>query len=478
MNISILKNAAYVLTGNGLQEFFQLLTFIGLARFLEPETFGYIALAAVTLDIASTTARWGLTQILLQRRRVDECLIDHVFALALLIGALISFIIIAGVVIHSVIFGFGLIDELILLLTPVLLLQALSILPEAMLTRSMAFKQLAIRNNLAALIAGGLALVLAVSGFGVYALVAQKLVALLVLCAAVWVAAAGRFRLQLYRRYRIRMLLSLARAGSHIVTEPLYAMLTPRAMDALIGSVLGPGALGHFKIAWRIMYFLQQFTLKPLQTVAASAIPANIYDRVKTQELYRLFMFLSSSLVFPAFAGLAMTAENWVPIILGQKWQETVPLFHILCLLGPAIIVNNYQNCLLVAYRCNQTIMHSNIANMIIVSIISYIGIQGGLNAVISLFVIQNLIFTGVMQLILYKLIGFRIFNTLEPMLPAAISTVNMVGFLLLFEAMFHSDSKILELTGAIVVGAFAYAMPAALMSHRRGWFGIARSYL
>jgi O-antigen/teichoic acid export membrane protein len=70
--------------------------------------------------------------------------------------------------------------------------------------------------------------------------------------------------------------------------------------------------------------------------------PAMADNRDQTESLTRLFLLalqLQTLIALPATVGLALVAGEAVPVLLGSKWQEAVPLLQWLALAGIAQVL-------------------------------------------------------------------------------------------------------------------------------------------
>jgi O-antigen/teichoic acid export membrane protein len=165
MHKQIVSGSIWMFLGNASQQGFQFLVFILLARQLAPETFGYVALASVVVDIACSLGGWGIVDFMTQRRHLSRRMISHVFVFSVALGLVLSLLVAAGVGIYAQFQGFSLVSQLILWMIPIVILQSLGLVPEALVRRNMDFKWLALRNNVAALVGGSTAVVMAYTGF-------------------------------------------------------------------------------------------------------------------------------------------------------------------------------------------------------------------------------------------------------------------------------------------------------------------------
>jgi O-antigen/teichoic acid export membrane protein len=470
----IVSSSLWTLGGNSLQQTLQFVIFILLARYLEPAEFGYVALASVVFDIVGALGRWGISEVILQRRRTSLLFLSHAFIVALAIGIVLDLLIVAGTGIYVAFYGWTLVAKLVLLLTPVILFQAAEMVPEAVLRQHLNFKWLAVRNNTAAVIGGVIALVLAIKGMGVYALVAQRLLSLAVLQVMVWIAAGSSIRFFPLQRYRKKLFVGITAVGSHMVSSPVAALLGPRLTDMMVGIVLGPLALGQLKISRRIFDFVVQLTITPLSSVAQAAFPKLMGNTNELRTIYLRIQDMCALGLFPLFAGLAVTADMWVPLVLGPQWLEAIPLIQFNSFASVSAIVNYFQLPLLIAYRCNRLISTQNLVRVVSSIILTGIGVMLGLEAVVILFVAQGYAFMIFNWVMIKKIAGWKVGENIASVMPFLLATSGMIAVVMICERALHLKTSWLNLIIISVIGALAYAA-VLLIGFREKTLGMAR---
>ncbi len=126
-----------------------------------------------------------------------------------------------------------------------------------------------------------------------------------------------------------------------------------RSADRLvIGYVYGAGPLGYFQNAFNIYSNLLSILTEPLHNIAVSGLSKL---RNNVEELKRSWTRALSSLSFFSagiFSVLAVTAQDFVVILLGQKWAPAGPL---LCIFAVRGIADSIERTLGMDSRCGRT---------------------------------------------------------------------------------------------------------------------------
>ena len=104
-----------------------------------------------------------------------------------------------------------------------------------------------------------------------------------------------------------------------------------------------------------------------VQSVAQPVLREAASNANETRTVFRKLLRFTCFISFPCLLGLALIARDFVVVLLGGKWAESVPLLQMLCIYGAfSPIVTLYSN--LVISRGRSTInMIIGIANCILV---------------------------------------------------------------------------------------------------------------
>lgn len=220
-----------------------------LARLLLPEHFGLIAMLMVFIGFASLFAEFGFAAALVYEPDLGEAEVNSTFWLNVGVGVALTAVF---MLLAPAIARFYSVPELgpmgrVIAFT--FTLSALGIVPGALLKRQMAFRSLALVEMAATLAAGGAAVVLALSGAGVWTLVAHSLLLALLTSALTWRVAAWRPRLS----FSMAGMRSVLRFSANLFGFNMVNYWARNADNLLIGKFLGSTGLGIYNRAYALM---------------------------------------------------------------------------------------------------------------------------------------------------------------------------------------------------------------------------------
>lgn len=297
--------------------------FLLLARLLAPEAFGVVAFASVVVAFLQVFVKQGLGVALVQRPDLREEHIDAAFWANMAAAVVLAVAAVGLALPVSALLGNEELGPVLRAMAALFPLMALTVVPEALLTREMRFKSLAFRSIAAAAAGGVVGVVFALRGAGVWSLVAMQIVNSVVGVAALWGACKWRPR----ARFSWPALRELASFSGNVIGVNLVGFAQLRADQFIIGAMLGATALGHYHIAQRIVQILVRLIAQPLTHVALPALSSLQGEPHRLRRAVVQAAEAPSMLTIPAFLGLASIAPELVLVVLGGEWlSAAVPM--------------------------------------------------------------------------------------------------------------------------------------------------------
>jgi len=291
---------------------------------LQPEDFGLVAYAVAVLSLCDATANWGFAQAAIHRReRVDETF--STFLCLRVLGLLAVLIFFAAGVAQ---FRMAILDKtdfrVLLVLAGVFLVSAASDPPAARLAREMLFGRLALVEGLAAVLATAAGVALAALGFGLWALVGNRLVEAVARLAGLLVFGA-RFPVPLLHLADARWLLAF---GFPLWLGSMATTWVLRYDDLVVGHLRGQTSLGHYDRAYRL-------ALLPLGLVTAvlTRVSFPLYarlrdDRQRLSEAFRIVAGVTFRAAGLLALAMAVVLPDFLVVMGWQRWRPMVAVFR------------------------------------------------------------------------------------------------------------------------------------------------------
>lgn len=310
------------------QQVIQFVIGIIIARILSPEEFGIVGMTAIFMAIANTVVDSGFGSALIQKKEKTEADYSTCFYFNLIVGVVMYAALWIAAPFIADFYRTPILTDVTRILGITFIINSLSISQTARMTSEMQFREMSIITIAAQLVTGAVGLVMAMTGFGVWALVFQQLSS----------CAVRLLGMELYLKWLPRWEFStksfkhLFGFGSKILCSSLINTIYNNLYTLIIGRVFSAGDVGHYN---RANQFADLPTNSLLQVVMKVAYPlmAKVQDDPeRLRASYKKFLNFPLFVLSPILIGMATLAEPMVLVLLGEKWLPAVPLLQILCI--------------------------------------------------------------------------------------------------------------------------------------------------
>jgi O-antigen/teichoic acid export membrane protein len=303
-----------------------------LAHLLTPQEFGLAAMALVFTSLAYIFTDLSLGSALIQRPNLTEADRSTVFWTTLATGAVMTLVGVALAPLAGAFFSMPSVTPLFAVASLSTFLSALGGTQMALLTREMNFRSLEIREIASTLFGTAVGITMAISGFGAWTIIGQTLCTAAASAFLVWRLSTWRPK-WIYSRESLRTLGSF---GVKTLLSKILGYIIWNTDNLLIGRYLGSFALGVYTIAYNLMVLPAARVAIPVQTVFYAAFARLQDEPIRLGRAWLRGTQLITAINVPAFLGLAVIAPDFVPVVLGPRWDSAVPVLQWLCLAGAA----------------------------------------------------------------------------------------------------------------------------------------------
>jgi lipopolysaccharide exporter len=338
------KGSAYTIGASAVTMVLGFSRSVLLARLLAPEDFGLVAFALTFLNFTAPLRSFGLDQALIHRKPNEETPIDdilgvHFFIRLLLTGLFVVLLLAVIPLLRQFYPQRPLLVPVLLVLTLGEVVRALGATPAAYLQKEMHFKELAtlqIATSLSMTIIGPF---MAWQGYGVWAIVAEQVSGVTIATLVTWIFIhpwRARFT---FDRANIRWYLNY---GKFVFATHSLGTTLQEFDDFWIGSSLGSLALGYYSKAYEFALYPRRIISDPLTRVVLPLFAKLQDNRLQLSKAYFRFSSLVARLGFLLAGVMVLGARDFVPIVLGEKWEPMVPTFQLMVpyvLLDPLLMV-------------------------------------------------------------------------------------------------------------------------------------------
>ena len=291
-----------------------------LARILVPEDFGLVAVAYLALDSLQLFSELGFTSALIYRKdRIKEASWS-VFYLVLAGGLVTTIIGIAAAPTIAWFFKDPRVTPLLRVLSATMLLSAFGQVPLALLAREMDFKKRVTPIVVPSLGNGLVSIICALSGQGVWSLVAGRVTHSLLTSILAYVVSDWRPRWTLDQG----LIREMFDYGKHIVGSQLLVFAITNVDDTFVGRILDKASLGAYGLAYNLSNLPATQITRIVGQVMFPAFSRIQDDADAMKRIFLETMGYIALLSIPISLATIMFAGDFVYTLYGEKWAAAI----------------------------------------------------------------------------------------------------------------------------------------------------------
>lgn len=430
------------------------LVYAYLARVLTLEEFGLAGFCFLFIEFANTLVNAGVNQNLVQRDKWE----DRYAASTMTFVAGMGLVVVIGILGIGAPIAYYSYSELaawvVASLAPITLVTSLQVVVSGKLLREFKNKQMGIAKFCATLISAATIIVLAESGYGLWALIIGKLVnAIIQYILLIYVA---KFKPYFhFNREDNKELVSFC--------LPLFGMtimnfLHRKASNLFTGIVLGPASFALLAAAHKGALVINQVTMSSINSMV---VPS--FSRVKKRDdlgnLFIKMVTITALLVLPIFMGLAAVADPFVTIAFGDKFAPSAEFMAISAFtMFPGVVAWFLPNLLIASGKTNDA-FKLTLLNLISNILVAGATIWFGIKFMLISLVVASFISLPIRIFIVNKHVSIDSKRLFSSLVPPSFSVLSMYFLLIAIKPHITNwvNSDVLSLILLIASGALIY---------------------
>ncbi|MGB6120451.1 MAG: lipopolysaccharide biosynthesis protein [Bacteroidota bacterium] len=300
-----------------------------LARILDPEDFGIVALAQILLSTTNLFSGLGLGPAIIQSRADRGKVAFQAFAATAVSGTVLFLVILANTGTFAGLLGNTDVVPVLSWMSAMVLFGALTIVPEALLQKDLLFGRVSITVVVSEVLYLAIALSMAYGGYGLWSLVYANLARGVIMMTLMWVLCPGWEWLK-PKRWDRTLMRDLLRFGIHATGGGFITFFYSVADNLVVGKWLGAAALGFYS---KSHDFTRRTVDQINNVIGAVLLPSYSKIQGDSERLSRAYLKslrLVSFVTVPVAMGTLITAPEMIGTLLGEKWLPMVPALQVL----------------------------------------------------------------------------------------------------------------------------------------------------
>lgn len=430
---------------------------IVLARLLDPNEYGTIALVLVFVNVAGVIVEGGLNTALIQKKNSDQLDFSTIFYASILVSGILYFILYLSAPWIASFYNTPSLELVVKVLGISLLFYAVNSIQKSFLTKHFQFKKMFYSSLWGVTISGVIGIYLAWLGYGIWALVMQSVLIQVFTTIIMGFTVKWTPSLQFsWNRFK-----NLFNFGWKILVTNLLINLTINVRSLLIGKVYNASSLALFDRGKQFPALIIDNINTSIQSVIFPVL-SNLQDnKDSVKSMVQRSIRTSTFVIFPLVVVLGVLAEPLILSLLTDKWLGAVPYVRIFC--------------------CAYFFMPMQIANLEAIKSLGFSGttlkleiLKKGVELLILVITIRTNVELIAWGVVLYniltliinirpnsKFLNYGFSNQIKDVIPSLI--ISLLMGVLLFLLTLIPVQPIFKLTGGLISALVIYWILAAI---------------
>ena len=325
---SVITNFIWRLLERGGTYVMNFIVSVVLARLLEPSLYGSIALVTAITAILQVFVDSGMANSLIQKKDTDDLDYSSVFYFNLVFCLLLYLgLFLAAPLIGRIYHDMSLVP-VVRVLGLTIVVSGVKNVQQAYVAKTMQFRRFFFATLGGTVFSAAVGITLAYLGYGVWALVFQQLLNVTVNTVILWLTVGWKPK----RVFSWQRLGGLISYGWKLLISQLLDTAYLKLYQFIIGLRYSTADLAYYNKGDQFPNLIMENTNASLDSVLLPVLSSEQDDKTRVREMTRRAIRVSTYVLMPLMAGLAVCAEPLVRLLLTEKWLPSVPYMQLFCL--------------------------------------------------------------------------------------------------------------------------------------------------
>lgn len=306
----------------------QFIVQIVLARILAPEAYGTVAIVVVIANIFQVFVDSGLGNALIQKKDADDLDFSSVFYFNLIWCFILYGIVFLIAPFIAAFYNNQSLSAIIRVLCLTIIISGVKNVQQAYVSKNLQFKKFFWSTLTGTILSAIVGIWMAYHGFGVWSLVAQRLVNLAVDTFALWIIVKWRPK-RMFSFFRLKGLIGY---GWKLLASALLDTIYNNLWQMVIGKVYTESDLAYYNQGNQFPNVIVTNINSSIDSVLLPVMSKEQDNKIRVREMTRKAIQTSTYIMAPMMMGLAFTATAVVEVLLTEKWLPCVFFLRIFCI--------------------------------------------------------------------------------------------------------------------------------------------------
>lgn len=296
---------------------------IVLARILDPTDYGMVAKVTIATTILLVFVDSGMANALIQKKDPDDLDFSSVFYF----NVCFCVILYIGLFFAAPFIYTGKLVSVIRVLGLTVVVAGVKNVQQAYVSKTLQFKRFFFATLSGTLVSAAVGIVMAMRGFGVWALVAQQLTNVTVNTAVLWCTVGWKPK----RMFSFERLKGLLNYGWKMLASGLLDTVYNKLREIIIAVLYTDADLAFYNRGNAFPNLLVENINSSIDSVLLPVLSDAQDNKDSLRSMTRRAIKTSTYIMMPMMVGLAVVATPFIRLLLTEKWLPCVPYLRIFC---------------------------------------------------------------------------------------------------------------------------------------------------
>ena len=301
---------------------------IVLARILMPDDYSVVGIVNIFFVICNVLIIGGLNTALIQKKDADTLDYATVLHTTMLMAAVLYGVMFFCAPPISRLYQKPILVPIIRVMSLTFFINAFKSVLTAYTSSLLDFKKTFISAFIGTAVSAAIGITLALNCFGAWALVAQQMINAAIDTVILFLIT--RFRIVL--RFSLNRLKGLFAYGWKIFASSIITVIYDECCPLIVGVKFSGADLAYYNKGKSFPGLLNSSITDTLSAVLFPVIAKVQDDGAAVLAITRRYMKTASYIVFPLMVGFLTVSENFILVLLTEKWAAAIPYVRIFCL--------------------------------------------------------------------------------------------------------------------------------------------------
>lgn len=397
-----------------------------LARLLLPNDYGIVGMVTIFIILAEVIIDSGFSTALVREKDANQEDFSTVFFYYLFVSSMLYLILYFSAGYISTFFDETRLVSVVRVYGLVLIIEAIGSVQKIILRINLAFSIQMKINIFSSVFSGGIAIVMAMNGYGLWSLVAKMLI--LYSTQTILYCLTNKWRPSFV--FSVTSFKKLFDFGWKIFASKFVTVFYENLYTIIIGRGFSTAILGYYTNAKSISDTASVNMAMSVEKVSFPVLSKFQDDDIRLKAGFKRLFKTSVFITFPVMLGLVVIAPSLFRIFLGDNWVPAIPYFQLLCISGLFVSLHMINLNILQVKGRSELLLKVNIIEKTIgfITVVTVFLLGLGIHGLLIGLIFDNFVTYFINASYSKELIAYSIKEQLRDMFKVSFITFVMTG--------------------------------------------------